>query len=428
MHKVKRKETLYSIARDFNLTEAELKAANPEMNEPGYKLRKGDFVCIPFPKPEKPKEIIPTNEELMGKKAVSAPQKLIRMGVILPFKGGSADNDKMIEFYRGVLMAVEEIKKSGTSVDVFAYDSGKSAGDIKAVVNSHPITNLDFIIGPLYPEQIAPLSKFCQQHHIKLVVPFSSLGDNVYENPYYYAINPPKSYQFAETSRLTTELFGKDNVIFLEGTENDKDAAAFIDATRKRLQQNGSKANRLKLNDDEIKWMEAMTQYKDNVIIPNSSGIKLLNQLFPKLKEFTKKNPEYRIKLVGYPEWQTYASNHLENFYQFNTYAYSSFFRNPLNGNADEFENAYQKAFHTPTLVSWPRFGMLGFDTAIYFLKGISTYGEAFDQHLSQIVTTSYQHRFDFQRISNWSGFINREVEFIHYSPSHSIELIRLKK
>lgn len=153
---------------------------------------KGDFVCIPFPKPEKPKEIIPTNEELMGKKAVSAPQKLIRMGVILPFKGGSADNDKMIEFYRGVLMAVEEIKKSGTSVDVFAYDSGKSAGDIKAVVNSHPITNLDFIIGPLYPEQIAPLSKFCQQHHIKLVVPFSSLGDNVYENPYYYAINPPK--------------------------------------------------------------------------------------------------------------------------------------------------------------------------------------------------------------------------------------------
>lgn len=86
----------------------------------------------------------------------------------------------------------------------------------------------------------------------------------------------------------------------MEGTENDKDAAAFIDATRKRLQQNGSKANRLKLNDDEIKWMETMTQYKDNVIIPNSSGIKLLNQLFPKLKEFTKKNPEYRIKLVGY--------------------------------------------------------------------------------------------------------------------------------
>ena len=69
------KETLYSIAQNFNLTEAELKAANPEMNEPGYKLRKGDFVCIPFPKPEKPKEVIPTNEELMGRKKQCLPHR-----------------------------------------------------------------------------------------------------------------------------------------------------------------------------------------------------------------------------------------------------------------------------------------------------------------------------------------------------------------
>ena len=68
----------------------------------------------------------------------------------------------------------EEIKKSGTSVDVFAYDSGKSAGDIKAVVNSHPITNLDFIIGPLYPEQIAPLRQRLQCFQL-----FGASGDTL---------------------------------------------------------------------------------------------------------------------------------------------------------------------------------------------------------------------------------------------------------
>ena len=71
---------------------------------------------------------------------------------------------------------------------------------------------------------------------------------------------------------------------------------------------------------------------------------------------------------------------------------------------------------------------MLGFDTAYFFLKGISDYGDAFEQHLPQVAVQPYQHRFTFQRASNWSGFINREVEFIHYSPSHSIELIRLKQ
>ena len=429
MHKVKRKETVYSIARDFNVSVAELKEANPEMNRPDYKLRRGDFVCIPYPKPQQPvkEEKTPSNEELMEKKVVAAPQKKISMGVILPFKDGT-QSEKMVEFYRGVLMAVEEAKKGGTSVDVFAYDSGKSAGDIQKVLDSHPVNHLDFIVGPLHAEQIAPLSAFCQRNRIKLVVPFSSLGDEVYANPYYYGINPPKSYFFAEAAQLVTELFGKANIVFLEGSEKDSDAEAFIDAVGKRLQQTGGVSARLKLNDDEAKWKEAMNLFKDNVIIPNSSSIKMLNQMFPKLKEFTEKHPEYRIKLAGYPEWQTYTSNHLENFYKFDTYAYSSFYRNPLDGNAEKFEGLYQKAFHEPTLVSWPCFGMLGFDTATFFLKGIAAYGKAFDQHLHDVSMTPYQHRFDFQRLSNWSGFINREVEFIHYSPSHSIELIRLKK
>ncbi|MCD8317780.1 MAG: LysM peptidoglycan-binding domain-containing protein [Paraprevotella sp.] len=428
MHKVKRKETLYSIARDYNLTEEELKAANPDMAQPDYKLRKGDFVCIPFPKPQKPQEIIPSNTELLDRNVTTAPKKLIRMGVILPFKGGTSENNKMVEFYRGVLLAVGEMKQAGISVDIFAYDSGKSAGDMKNVVNTHPITDLDLIIGPLYPEQIDPLSKFCQQHHIRLVVPFSSLGEDVYQNPYYYAINPPKSFLHSEASRLTTELFGKANMILLDSNTQDKDASAFTEAVNKRLQQNGGSFTTLQLDDDEMKWLSAMNQYKDNVIIPNSSDIKILNQLFPKLKEFAKNNPENRIKLVGYPEWQTYTSSQLDNFYQFDTYVYSSFFRNPLSESSSQFEKTYQQSFHEPTILSWPRFGMLGFDTATYFLKGLSTYGDAIDTHLTQIVTTPYQHRFDFHRISNWSGFINSDMEFIHYTPAHSIELIRLKK
>ena len=50
MHKVKKKETLFGIARDNGLTVQELIDANPEMNTPGYELKKGDFIVIPYPK------------------------------------------------------------------------------------------------------------------------------------------------------------------------------------------------------------------------------------------------------------------------------------------------------------------------------------------------------------------------------------------
>ena len=50
MHKVKRKETIFGIAKDNGLTVEELMEANPEMKQPGYKLKKGDFIFIPYPK------------------------------------------------------------------------------------------------------------------------------------------------------------------------------------------------------------------------------------------------------------------------------------------------------------------------------------------------------------------------------------------
>ena len=39
MHKVKKKETLYSISRDYGITLEELIQANPEMASPDYKLK-----------------------------------------------------------------------------------------------------------------------------------------------------------------------------------------------------------------------------------------------------------------------------------------------------------------------------------------------------------------------------------------------------
>ena len=46
MHKVERKETVFSISRKYGITEDELIAANPEIK--GKKLKKGKFLCIPY--------------------------------------------------------------------------------------------------------------------------------------------------------------------------------------------------------------------------------------------------------------------------------------------------------------------------------------------------------------------------------------------
>lgn len=432
MHQAKKKETLYSIARQYGISEAELRAANPETNARDYKLRKGDFLCIPYPKVKTPTNAAkrtPSNEELLSASQKTARrQSVVRFGVMLPFKGGTQENEKMVEFYRGALLAVSAMKDAGLSVEVYAYDSGKTAADMSELLAREKPEGLDFVLGPLHSEQIVPLGNYCKQNNIRMVVPLTSLGENFYDNPFCYAVNAPKSFLHSQAAELTKEVLGGANLVVVDGGEANKEALSFINALETRFAQEGKRIGKVGLDDDETKWMGSMNQFKENVLVPNAADIKILNRLFPVLQEFIARNPEYKVKILGYPEWQTFVSCHLENFYRFDTYVFSSFFRNPLGGNAEEFENSYQTAFRSPTLLSYPRFGMLGFDLAMYFMKGVSEYGPALEEHLDKIVTTPYQHRFDFRRVSTWGGFVNREVQFIHYDPERNIELIRLKK
>ena len=135
------------------------------------------------------------------------------MGVLLPFKGSKAESAKMLEFYRGILMAADSIKMRGISVSIYTEDSGKTPAEMQQAIDKLPSENLDFIIGPLHQEQIPTLSNHCRKHNIRMIVPFSSTGEQVYQNPFYYAVNAPKSFLLSDAADLTMELFRNGNFI-----------------------------------------------------------------------------------------------------------------------------------------------------------------------------------------------------------------------
>lgn len=65
---------------------------------------------------------------------------------------------------------------------------------------------------------------------------------------------------------------------------------------------------------------------------------------------------------------------------------------------------------------------MLGFDTGYYFLKGLSKYGNLFEQELHSFNLPPVQTGFKFSRVNNWGGFVNRKVFFIHLSRDYRME------
>ena len=77
------------------------------MKTPGYELRKGDYIKIPYP-PKHPELESVNQQPQMPTKPVVVERDMrnreIRVGVMLPLHNENGDGKRMVEYYRGVLM------------------------------------------------------------------------------------------------------------------------------------------------------------------------------------------------------------------------------------------------------------------------------------------------------------------------------------
>ena len=439
MHKVQRKETIYSISRMYGITEAELIAANPEIKN--EKLKKGKFLCIPYTTQEAAPAATPvvpaqeadatlTDAQLFDKnKKESRKYSTIKAAVVLPFNTDGAstrdEQTRMVEYYEGFLMAVDSLKEKGVSVDLYTYDSGKSTASVNAVLNKAEMKDMDIIFGPAHAEQVKPMADFAEKNNIRLVVPFTSKGEDVFNNPFVYQINTPQSYLYSEVYEHYLRKFPNAHVVFVDAETGHTDKADFIKGLKEELKNKQMTFKELKgemINPDGMKLV--VDSLRENIIIPTSGKNVALMKILPQMIVTGREHPNYNMKLFGYPEWQTYTDDHLANFFEVDTYFYSSFYTNNLFPAAIQFTNAYRKWFSKDMANTFPKYGMLGFDTAFFFLQGLHKYGSNFEENMNQMQLTPIQTGFKFERVNNWGGFINRKVFFVNFTKNY--ELIKL--
>ena len=437
MHKVERRETVYSISRKYGITEDELIAVNPEIK--GKKLKRGKFLCIPYKKeavaeapktPAQQEDSTLTDAQLFDKnKKESKKIATIKAAVVLPFNtdgtGTKDEQVRMVEYYEGFLMAVDSLKEKGVSIDLYTYDSGKTVASVNAILNKPEMKKMDVIFGPAHVDQVKPMADFAEKNNVRLVVPFTSKGEDVFNNPYVYQINTPQSYLYSEVYEHYLRKFPNAHVVFLDAETGHTDKADFIKGLKEELKNNQITFKELKGENIHPEGMKLVVDsLRENIIIPTSGRNVALIKILPQMIVTAREHPNYQMKLFGYPEWQTYTDDHLASFFELDTYFYSSFYTNNLFPEAIRFINAYRKWYSKDMANTFPKYGMLGFDTAYFFLLGLHKYGSNFEENMNQMMLTPIQTGFKFDRVNNWGGFINRKVFFVNFTKN--FELIKL--
>ena len=454
-HKVKRLETIYSITRQYGISEEELVRANPFLRN--GKLKRGQVLCIPYSAQEqaamvradvaegttdtKPADGTPADsgepiddEQLFEDAKPSAiPYPHLTAAVILPFMlddSTSADGAKMVEYYEGFLLAVDSMKHQGMSIELHVFDSGNERKSIQPILDREEMQDVNIIFGPLYAKHIAEATAFAQEHAVPIVVPFARNIDEVYSNPQVFQVNTPQSYLYSDVTDHFFACFPNPNVLFFRNP-NEKDDP-FYSAFKEELIGRGASYQELRTDttSDVSKLMAFCRPECDNVLMLTSSGKQAVSGIMPVFQLMARSAAAsgYQLHLFGYPEYQIYTSARTDAYYETGTWFYTSFYTNNLLPDAKSFHNLFRHTYSRDIVNRYPKYAILGFDTGYYFLKALDRFGSSMPDHIAEVSSQGIQTGFRFERVNNWGGFINRKSCFIHLSPDYELKRIDFDK
>ncbi|MDO4524639.1 MAG: LysM peptidoglycan-binding domain-containing protein [Bacteroidales bacterium] len=426
IHIVKQEETIFGICKQYQITQEDLIKANPDV---ANGLMAGKILRIPLNSTEiaeiNTADSISTSLEKVFN---SEPKTSIECALALPWNFAKvtetskidANTERFIEFYNGMLLAVDTLRKTGLNINLRVYDSGKTDAEAQTLVSYNELKNMDFIIGPAYQSQIKTMADFALANNVKLVIPFTSKSEEVKNNASVFQINAPQNESAADVALQIAQNFKDYNVVIVSFSDpkyNDK--AVWADTLKFTLDAMGVK-NKDVVFSNYTELKKTVDKKKKNLIFPVTTNQVALNQILPIINMLKAKDTE--IAVFGFNEWQNYNSISKELFH-YDTYFTSPFFIDFKSEETIKFLKKYRLYYNAEPTNSHPMYAILGYDMMMYFCESMQKYGHDFEWALDKIAPSTLQSDFKFNRVGETGGFINSRHFIIENSETNGCKM-----
>lgn len=485
-HKVKRGETLYSIAGEYGISVRDLKKANKGLLFP----REGDFLMIPRRKmadqraepvampDENPVTVDVTQMDTAGIQTVpeeftvpvsrtelSSLTGSVRVAVLLPFfieennavtytdsTRRDAQGNRIyrevtrsgwiyegslpfIETYEGILIAVDSLRTLGLVVELDVYDTGADSSAVNRLLWSGKLNNADLIIGPVFSDILGKVSEWAALHNIPVVSPVALRDRNILENkPTLYRVFPSEA---AAQNLMAGELRNHrgSNVVFLyaDSAMYDPSTEVLWNKVRSVMAEAGQ--------DDTTHltpfYFTGLTEKRnaysgvtsiDNLLVPDRENIVILASTNSSVvsSSFSSLHGlvrRYDIKVIGYPEIGGLETVDLSYFYDMELFIPSGSYIDFDAPAARDFTIKFMKKFRTEPMAE--SFAWRGFDIAWYFIGGLAYEGNRFLTDPGTFNPQLLSLEPDFRRDNRQNGFDNRGMFILQYRKDMTIEVKR---
>lgn len=329
-------------------------------------------------------------------------------------------SESFVQFYEGVLLAVDSLQQAGMKVKLHVYDTNQSAASVQSVLRKPELRSMNLLIGPVFPELQGPVAEFARANHIPMVSPLSAAGSFEQHNPYYYKVNPTKDYLIQETAAYLAEQF-RDNQLFVlkMGDYSKTEYARLVEQIRQKRSASGSGAlfREYSLSGEGLAGLKSLLSAEQpNVfIIPSETEA----QVSVAITNLNRLSENYPVKLVGLSSFPRFKSIQTEYFHRVRLNVLNPYHINYQASAVNQFIRKFRRNFQGEP----SQFSFQGYDIAFYFLSALYSYGGDFASCLPSHQVDLTQGEFYFEKLSLDGGYMNRGLFILEYEPDYSIQM-----
>ena len=435
-------DNISSIAKKFSVTSESIFKANPGLTE---KIKPDQLIKIPVkPAANKTSTVNDsiTNKGGSDKSDCSNPKLLdsYNIALMIPFYLNDISQIKpddpdikekepsdfqslsFVQYYEGILMAIDSLKKQGFSAKVYVYSVDEDTNATHRILEKPELSKMNLIIGPFFENSLKIVAKFGKKNNIKVVDPVSTSEDILSGNPNVFKASPSIQMQLKQLAKYIAGRYSTSPIVIVHNNkENEKEFLnIFETALGSELKKVGKRDSSYFKVIYEHSGISGITKHfnsKDtNIIVTLTSGEVFVTNYVNKLNDIS---DQYNMIVFGLPSWKSFDNIETEYMQDINLHLFSSCFVDYMDTCVQSFVEQFRDKYKTEP----DRYAFQGFDVSMFFFKALKKYGVNFENCLNNMNDSYLQSNYKFVKAGKKDGFDNSYLNIYRYEDYRLVDV-----
>ncbi|MCY1722780.1 LysM peptidoglycan-binding domain-containing protein [Prolixibacteraceae bacterium Z1-6] len=342
------------------------------------------------------------------------------------FYGGS---ENFVQFYEGVLLAIDSLQKAGVNICLNVFDTQRKADSIRQYVFTNEFLATDLIIGPIYERVQREVAQIAAKNRIPIISPLASQSEITKSNSSYFQVNPTREYLAVQTAEMVAEEYYNSNFIVVK-TKNYSGTpeGQLVDLFREKFVNSGFMSDNFGVNftiydfenEGSFGLRRIMSKTKENVVyIPSSNE----GELSVAISNVNNLADDFSITLIGSNRFPNFSSIQVDHYHNLKLKYIAPYWIEYTNPSTIKFIEKFKTNFNTEP----DNFGAQGYDVTMYFMTALTAFGNDFDDCLPYLHIDQVQGNYHFEKVTQFGGYMNQGVSVIAYTRDYRVERKRIK-